>query len=746
MATVSQELQIKISASTSKLGNALNKAKTKVKNFAKKAKKALKIVSVAFIALGVSAFFLGKKLVGMAMKFETSMAQVATLITDSTEKQIKNLSERVIKLSSKFGMATSAMTKGLYDLISAGVDAKDSINALEVATKSAMAGNTDTATSVDALTSIVNAYGDALGKNLSYTKKMEKASDYLFTVIKYGKTTYAELAQSIGEVTSIAASAEVNLRELGAMIAVLTKVGVKTPAAITSIKAVLTALMKPQSTAIKAAKKMGFEFSMQALKAKGLYGFLMNLTKKMNVHNNAVKKGIKVGKEYNTATLFGNVRALKAVIVAVGKAKGEYQSLYGKMANVSGETEKAFSKMEATSAFKINRMIQTLSNFGLQVGLEVLKPLAKWIESTKKARDSWLKYFKDINIGKKIIETLIKTWTYLSKAIDFTITSLKKIKEVYTKYIQPAFTYIKKGLVGLYYAFQMLTYDIIGEFMLMGSKIKNIWNVITHFFKIGWLAMTLEAKKGVLVLIRTLEEAFAYVPGYEKVATTLEMSGTKLAGNINKQKQEMKKLKTEYVGTTKEVLKQREIMSKHIVMKKRESLIAMELALLGKKTTEEGKKASKQAVIIMKEAKITAPSKKAVPKISKKLSWDEKLWELQQKKISQTKIKMKKKEPNLSEWKEKVGWKQPQVSYSPASKLETWKQKVGFQEPKKDYFSVYKEQQTKQNIQQDKTQQNKKGQTIIINAIASNPTAVAKKVKKILEKQEKRKISVGAEE
>ena len=67
------------------------------------------------------------------------------------EKQLR-------RLSRQYGQTTKTLTKGLYDILSASIDAAQAIDVLEVATRGAIGGLTDAGTAADALTTILNSY------------------------------------------------------------------------------------------------------------------------------------------------------------------------------------------------------------------------------------------------------------------------------------------------------------------------------------------------------------------------------------------------------------------------------------------------------------------------------------------------------------------------------------------------------------------------------------------------------------
>ena len=116
--------------------------------------KALKKVTRGVLAIGVAMV----AAVRHAHSFRVQMAEVSTML-DDVGGEMQNFTGEVLRLSREFGMAKATLARGLYDILSAGVPAARAIEFLTTATRAAIGGVTDTATAVDALTTVINAYG-----------------------------------------------------------------------------------------------------------------------------------------------------------------------------------------------------------------------------------------------------------------------------------------------------------------------------------------------------------------------------------------------------------------------------------------------------------------------------------------------------------------------------------------------------------------------------------------------------------
>lgn len=328
-----------------KLSQSAKEAGEKLKDVGKKVsdvgKSLTKKVTTPILTAGTAA-------VKFAIDFENGMAKVAT-IADTSKVSLDSLRKGLLELSNQTGISVNELTEAEYQAISAGVDTANSVKFLEAAVKAAKGGFTDTATAVDALSTVLNAYG----LKASETKRI---TDEMMVAQNYGKTTFGEMARSIGNVIPIAAALNVSTKELFASLAVLTKNGIQTSEAVTGLKAALSNIMKPSSEASKLAKQLGLDFSAAHLQSVGWAKFLEEVKEKTG------------GAADKMAILFGSVEALNAVTVLAGKGAQDFSTALEMMANAAGTTDKAFEQVTNTTGAKLNKALNKLKNSAIQFG------------------------------------------------------------------------------------------------------------------------------------------------------------------------------------------------------------------------------------------------------------------------------------------------------------------------------------------------------------------------------------------
>ena len=305
-------------------------------------KKALGAVA-AFAGINSAMSFAGD-VFQSGVEFESGMAKVGT-IADTTQVSIKDLSSGVINLSDKMGVASGEISESLYQAISAGAKTSDALGLVEVATMSAKAGFTDTATAVDGLTSVLNTYG------MATTEAYGLANQFLITQNK-GKTTFGELAVSIGQVAPVANSVGVSTTELLSSVAALTANGLATHSAMTGLKAALSNVIKPTADASKTAATLGLDFSAAALKSKGFAGFMQDIKEKCQGNTDVMSK------------LFGSVEGLNAMLTLTSdNGMALMNSTMTEMGSNTTLLGDAYNQMQGTVSGQLNLLKTKFENF-----------------------------------------------------------------------------------------------------------------------------------------------------------------------------------------------------------------------------------------------------------------------------------------------------------------------------------------------------------------------------------------------
>lgn len=338
---------ILIEGDDSDLKSKVDGAKSRLKDFGGVAVSAAKTAATAIAGLSTALAGVAAAAVKVGASYETSLAKVGT-IADTSAVSLADLSGAVLQLSNDTGESAAELNEALYSAISAGADTEYAVGLVAVALKAARGGFTDTETAVDGLTSALNAYA-------METDEAEGLANKFLVTQNLGKTTFGQLASSIGNVAPTANAAGVSVDELLASVAALTANGIGTSEAMTGMKAALSNIIKPTGEAAKLADQLGLDFSVAALQTKGWAGFLADLQDKTG------------GNTDQLAQLFGSVEALNTVLTLTsGQGTALMTEALGEMATNTTALEDAYQAMSGTLEVTGQKIETSLQNLGIQ--------------------------------------------------------------------------------------------------------------------------------------------------------------------------------------------------------------------------------------------------------------------------------------------------------------------------------------------------------------------------------------------
>lgn len=287
-------------------------------------KAALVTSAVAFTAVAAA----GTAAVTQAVSFQAEMKNVGTLLDGDVNAKLESMGTSLKKVSIDTGVATTELTDGLYQTISAFGESSESVKQLEIAAKSAKAGGATTTDAINLLSAVTKGYGD------TSAKAMQQVSDMAFQTVKLGQTTFPELASSMGGVVAMSSQMGVSQEELFGSLATLTGVTGGTAEVCTQLEGVMSSFMSPSAEMSKALKKLGYESGAAALEAEGMQGILDKLSDSVG------------GNSIDLANLFGEKSAKQAVLALSGDLASTWQEKTAAMANASGAATAAFDTQQ----------------------------------------------------------------------------------------------------------------------------------------------------------------------------------------------------------------------------------------------------------------------------------------------------------------------------------------------------------------------------------------------------------------
>ena len=283
----------------------------------------------------------------------------------------------MINLSTQTGKSATEIADATYQAISASVDTADAVSFVETSTQLAKAGFLDTAGAVDVLTTIINAYG------LS-ASEASRLGDILVQTQNDGKTTVNELSRSMSQVIPIASAYGINIENLSASYAQLTKNGVPTAQAGTQLKAMFTELGKSSSNVGKIIQQeTGKSFGQLMAEGKSLGDVL------------GILNGTVGGNAEAFAQLWGSTEAGAGALAIVQGGVEAFNDELGNMNTASGNMAEALELLDTPSA-KLSRSLNALKNIGIELGATVLSAVTPALTVMAEKLQALFRWFSNL--------------------------------------------------------------------------------------------------------------------------------------------------------------------------------------------------------------------------------------------------------------------------------------------------------------------------------------------------------------
>ena len=357
-----QDVQKTFNDSSATIGNKASAVGTACKN-----------IGASLAPVSVAAQAVIKGTADAAMGFETAIAQVETIAGDASVKykgSMMDMSDAIMQLSSDTGIASEEIALATYNAISAGVDTSKSVEFVATANALAVGGFTDMTTSVDVLTTTLNAYGDKAGT-------AESISDKLITTQNLGKTTVNELASSMGKVIPTASAYGISIDNLCASYVAMTKGGIATAESTTYMKSMFNELADSGSTVGTILQEQtGQSFGQLMASGKSLADVIDILGQSVNGDSEAF------------AQLWGSSEAGTGALAILNGGTADFNNTLVAMGDSTGAASDAMDKMNNTSAHNMQVAMNDMKNAAIELGgafAPVLSGLASVISGVASA-------------------------------------------------------------------------------------------------------------------------------------------------------------------------------------------------------------------------------------------------------------------------------------------------------------------------------------------------------------------------
>jgi TP901 family phage tail tape measure protein len=293
-----------------------------------------------------------------AIQLGNAIAEVQT-ISQNAQQSTEQWAKQSQLLSASFGTDTASQLEAAYQTLSNQIAEGAQITEFLVsANKLAATTTASTSEAVNALSSVINAYG-------LEAADADAISAKLFKAVELGRFRLGQIANTLGDVTVIANQLGVSIDEVSAALALFTKRGISPSKAMTQLRGLFLKILKPTEATKDLIAKTGYESAQAAIEVEGLAGF-------MKILEVATK-----GNASELAKYISRIRGLSGGILLQGESLKEYESILKEVTAATASYEKAQNLVLNSAAKKTQQTVQVMKNEFRDLGRSIVSGFAR---------------------------------------------------------------------------------------------------------------------------------------------------------------------------------------------------------------------------------------------------------------------------------------------------------------------------------------------------------------------------------
>lgn len=437
------------------------------------------------------------------VSFDRELANIATLgITAGNG--LEEIRDQLLQLPPELGNTTEAANT-MFQVIAAGTAESARFDVLTESLRLARVGLSDTSVSVQALTTVIAAYG---AENISAAQ----ASDIFAAAARQGRTDITLLAKEIGPAVTAGAALGISFDEIAASAATLATAFPSTAEAATALEGVFQTFISDADR----FRAVGIDVSTAFSGPGGLINVLEQL------------REVTGGNIEQLAKLFTEETALLGVTAALGKQFDNLRVAADATANAQGTVAQAFiernNSISASFSTVLNAFDRLAASFQSQTNSEIVPALQSISRTLTENRDQILDFGNQVfgvltdaaGAGGELIRVFRRIGGIVTGGGDID-AGLQSIRDT-IRTIREAIGFVEVG------------------FLVLARTSSEVQSSISGFFA--------GIVENVALVIATIDELVQAVPGISSVFGSVS---TAAVDSINQIGQELRDEQTQFI-------------------------------------------------------------------------------------------------------------------------------------------------------------------------------------------------------
>ncbi|MFD6554562.1 phage tail tape measure protein, partial [Streptomyces sp. NPDC058398] len=304
-----------------------------------------------------------------AMRFQAEMTRISTQ-AGGTAKDVKVLSDAVLKLGTSTQQGPQHLAESLYHLKSVGMDNVQAMKALKESSDLAAVGHAN-------LEETTNALAGAWRTGIKGATSFHEAVSTVNAIIGAGNMSMDQFNAAIG--TGILPSAKtfgLSMKQVGAALALMTDEGIDSASAATRLRMSFSLLGAPSKAAEKQLKTIhltGLQLAEAMRGPKGLIGAISLLKDHLD------KSGMSASKQSQLLSrAFGGGRSSSGILLMLNNLD-VLEKKQEQINHSTGKFDDAVKMQRKTAEAQWHLLVSNLEVMSVRIGTKVLPPVTSFV-------------------------------------------------------------------------------------------------------------------------------------------------------------------------------------------------------------------------------------------------------------------------------------------------------------------------------------------------------------------------------
>ena len=318
----------------------------KTSSFASKVKKTLLAIGIGAMAKQAAGY-----IYNVGAEFEAAMSRVQA-ISGATGKDLDALTEKAKELGASTKYSAPEVAAAMEEMAKAGWNTQQILEGMEGVLDAAAASGEGLATTSTIVADAITGFGLA-------AKDSTRVADLLTQAANAGTIDIADLGETFKYIAPVARTMGLSIEDVTTAVSAMSMAGIKGSQAGTSLRTVLTRMVKPTEAVSVAMNELGINLTNQDGSFKSLDQIVKEMRKSFS--------GLTDEQKTYYATILAGQEGMSGLLALLNLSQEEYDAIAESMDNCNGVAKKTAAIMQDNLSSAIEQLGGAVDSLAIEI-------------------------------------------------------------------------------------------------------------------------------------------------------------------------------------------------------------------------------------------------------------------------------------------------------------------------------------------------------------------------------------------